>query len=124
MKVKGVLFIFLIYIFSCSGNNKEFGEKIIKIDGQFVDKKIVQEEWKRFYLQNKYNAFVLRMPMEEKYYHLVKRVVERKLIEDILSNEVKVTDVEVSNYVDRYVKTSYYVHRQWRENTFQKIILM
>ena len=110
MKVKGVLFIFLIYIFSCSGNNKEFGEKIIKIDGQFVDKKIVQEEWKRFYLQNKYNAFVLRMPMEEKYYHLVKRVVERKLIEDILSNEVKVTDVEVSNYVDRYVKTSYYVH--------------
>lgn len=112
MRLKFFIIILSLLFFGCNVGNKQFGEKVIKVNGKYVDKTLIQKEWEVFFKKNKYNPVVVRMPSEEKYYYLVKSVLEKVLLEEYLRKNAKISEDEVSNYVDKYIKPSYYLNSE------------
>ncbi|MCX7820402.1 MAG: hypothetical protein N2258_01850 [Brevinematales bacterium] len=109
LKIFCLVAILFLLLSGCE-KSKRFGERTLKVNGNYVSKELIQREWEVFFKKNKYNPAVVRMPVEEKYYYLVKNVLEKVLLEDYLNKNAKISEIEVSNYVEKYVKPSYYLN--------------
>jgi len=105
----GTFFLALI-IAGCAPGKKPFGYHLLRINGKFVDAHIIKEEWARFYEQHRRDAGMHRKPLEEVNHIFINTVIERVLTELYISNrkDIVVSQEEVSNYIDKYVKPSYY----------------
>lgn len=86
-----------------------FGFEVLKINGSYVSSDIMQEERNKFFERWKRNAEVLRMNDHERTDMILDQIVERILIEDYVNNKsgVTVTDNEVEDYIDRFIRTRY-----------------
>lgn len=91
-----------------------FGEHALKIDGVFVDPQVFEEEQNRFFLRWSTNAMMLKKSDEERMDMLLEEIINRVAVENYLKRyaKVTVTDREVTDYINRYVKTKYETESQ------------
>lgn len=86
-----------------------FGYEALKINGTYVTADRFNEEYLLFYEKYKSNGEMLQKTDEERYDILIEQMIEKIVLEDYFANQtdVKVTDSEIDNYVEKYVAPRY-----------------
>ncbi len=103
--VAGIM-MFSVLFTGCAAKKQPFGFHALKINGRFVEVSVFSEEYARYYENNKRNARVMRMPDNERRAAVLDNVIEREIEENYITNrrDIEVTDNEVTDFLDRYVK--------------------
>ncbi len=103
----GILMLSVLFT-GCAAKKQPFGFQALKINGRFVDVSIFNQEYQRFFENNRRNALVMRTPDDERRAEVLDTVIEREIVENYLTNrrDIEVTDKEVTDFLNRYVKPS------------------
>jgi len=89
--------------------SEELGFEALKINGEYVSTDLFNEQYRLFYEKNKTNGKMIQKSDEERYGIFLDELTEKVVMDDYFENKtgVTVSDKEVEEYVEKYVKPRY-----------------
>lgn len=94
-----------------------FGYQVLKIDGEYVDSSLFEEEKEKVFNEWSKVSDMMRKTEEERNALILDSVIKRVLLEDYLYNKsgVSVAQTEVEDHIDRYVRAKFSSEEEMNE---------
>lgn len=95
----------------CAVKKKPLGFHALKINGQFVDAVIFQEEYNKYFENFSKNSRIMRMTDDEREAEVLQKVIDREITENYITNrkDIVVTDQEAADFLNHYIKPGMYM---------------
>jgi foldase protein PrsA len=92
-----------------TSSGQQFGYQALKINGKFVDQAVFLQEQNDFFRRYFRNAEMSRKSDEERNDLMLDEIINQTVVEDFLLDKakVKVTQSEIDQYIERYIKSKY-----------------
>lgn len=94
---------------------QQFGYQALKINGKYVDSAVFVKAQNDFFRRYFRNAEMSRKSDEERNDLVLEEIINQQVVEEFLLSNTKVTQSEIDQYIDRYIKTKYPTSAEMQE---------